>query len=145
MTQYSTHKKNNDEWHSPPFYTGSGGYKLCLRVNVNRGVLGVRRYVFACVHLMRGEYDRRLVWPFRADITIQLVNHNNDQDHRETTVFFDDAAVASGASKRVTSGKRAILGRGSDIISQTDVESSKRYLINDCLTFRVTKRVVHSV
>ena len=40
------------------------------------------------VHLMRGEYDSMLKWPFRGDITIQLVNHNNDQDHNEKTVTF---------------------------------------------------------
>ena len=54
---------------------------------------------FACTHvsvyvyLMKGEYDSRLVWPFRGDITIQLVNHNNDQDHHEWTVPFNDTAV----------------------------------------------------
>ena len=32
MTQYSTCKKNKDEWYSPPFYTGPGGYKMCINV-----------------------------------------------------------------------------------------------------------------
>ena len=102
------------------------------------------------VHLMRGEYDSRLVWPFRGDITIQLVNHNNDQDHYEDTVNFDDEAVAAGdVSDRVTSGERARWGWGDDqFISHTTVESStktSRYIVDDCLTFRITKIVVHSV
>ena len=88
---------------------------------------------------------RRLVWPFRGDITIQLVNHDKDQDHRVTTVLFDDAAT-KGASERVTSGNLADSGSGSNLISLSDVESPRRYyLINDCLTFRVTKIVVRSV
>ena len=92
MTQYYTHKKNKVDWYSPPFYTGPGGYKMCIRVDANGRATGTHVSVY--VHLMRGEYDSRLVWPFRGDITIQLVNHSNDHDHREWTVHFSDAAVA---------------------------------------------------
>ena len=35
MSQYSTHKKNDDRWYSPPFYTGPGGYKMCIKVTAN--------------------------------------------------------------------------------------------------------------
>ena len=148
MTRYSSHRRSGDYWYSPPFYTGPGGYKMCLRVDAiftSIKWLFLKNEMFLAVHLIGGEYDSRLVWPFKGDITIQLVNHNNDHDHRETTVLFNDAAVASGASKRVTLGKRASSGSGGTLISQTDVESSNQYLINDCLTFRVTKIVVHSV
>ena len=121
---------------------------MCLRVDVScvTGRVVSGRDLFACVCLMRGECDSRLVWPFRGDITIQLVNHDKDQDHRVTTVLFDDAAVAKGASERVTSGNVADFGSGSNLISLSDVESPRRYyLINDSLTFRVTKIVVRSV
>ena len=96
---------------------------------------------------MRGEYDSRLVWPFEGDITIQLVNHNND--HLEKIVPFDDDSVVFGAADRVTSGDRAANGIGiPEFISHTDVESStstRRYIVNDSLTFRITKVEVHSV
>ena len=88
------------------------------------------------VHLMRGEYDSRLVWPFRGDITIQLVNHNGNINH---TVHCNGAADDSRASDRVTSRERADYGWGRhQFISHTAVESStmtSRYIVDDCLTF----------
>ena len=148
MTQYSTHKKNNDAWCSPPFYTGLGGYKMCISVNANGQLHGTGTHVSVYLRLMRGEYDSRLVWPFRGDVTIQLVNHNNDQDDWITMNFSDAADVAFGVSDRVTSGERSDRGWGYDkFISHTDVESctkTSQYILNDCLTFRVNKLVEHS-
>ena len=149
MTEYFTRKKNNDQWYSSPFYTGPRGYKMCIRVGAANGNGdGAGTHVSLYVYLMRGEYDSRLVWPFRGDITIQLVNHNNDHNHHERTVYFtSDAAVASGASNRVTSGERGGAWGYATFIPHTVVESStrtRRYIINNRLTFRVTKIVVHS-
>ena len=146
MTQYSTHKKNDHEWHSPPFYTGPGGYKMFIRVNSNGCGVGAGTHVSVYVYLMRGEYDSKLVWPFKGDITIQLVNHNTD-DHHERIVPFNDAAVAYGSSDRVTSGDRAAKGmRCEKFISHTDVESStNQYIVNNSLTFRITKFEVYTL
>ena len=64
-------------------------------------------------------------------------------------MYFSDAAAASGSANRVTKGEIATKGLGyGQFISHTEVESStetRRYIVNDCLTFRVTKIVVHSV
>ena len=122
---------------------------MCMKVAANRWASGVGTHVSVFVHLVRGEYDSRLVWPFRGDITIQLVNYNNDQDHYEQTVPFNGAA-AGKVSDRVTSGERAVTGLGFEkFISHTAVESStnktRRYIIDDCLRFRINKVVVHSV
>ena len=122
---------------------------MCIRVDANGSGNGAGTHVSVLIHLMRGEYDSRLVWPFRGDITIQLVNHSDNDSHREKTVQFSDAAVAAGDSDRVTEGDRAVTGRGcGKFITHTKVESStdtRRYIIDDSLTFRITKIVVHSV
>ena len=120
---------------------------MCVRVDANGHGDGAGTHVSVFVYLMRGEYDSQLVWPFRGDITIQLVNHNNDQYYCET-VPYDDAA-GSSTCNRVTSGERSGNGRGyHKFITHAKVESStntKRYIVNDCLTFRITKIVVHSI
>ena len=122
---------------------------MCFKVTANGDGSGADTHVSVFVHLMRGEYDSKLMWPFRGDITIQLVNHNNDQYLEERTVPYNDGAVAAGASNRVTSGVMSVKGRGyGQLISHAKVEFStvtRRYIINNCLTFRVTKIVVHSV
>ena len=123
---------------------------MCICVIANGRGSGAGTHVSVAVHLMRGEYDSRLVWPFRGDITIQIVNHNYDQaeDDHELTLHFNDSA-SSRVSDRVTSGERAVYGRGKlQFISHTTVESStatRRYITNTCLTFRITKIIVHSV
>ena len=144
MTEYTKHKREDDDWFSPaPFYTGPGGYKMCIRAVANGQASGDGTHVSVYVHLMRGEHDDRLVWPFRGDITIQLVNQNSDQDHVERIVHFTDPVIA----KRVMAGERARIGRGHrQFISHLELQSTTtQYLKNDCLKFRVTKIVVHSV
>ena len=147
MTEYSKHKRNGDKWYSPPFYTGPEGYKMCLRVDANGVGDGADTHMSVFVYLMRGEHDDKLTWPFRGDIAIQLVDQNKDQDHLEHTVEFDDdtAAADEDVSGRVTVGERADYGWGlHKFVSHTELESTKQYLKNDCMKFRVNKVVVHS-
>ena len=56
---------------------------MCISVDPNGCCSDVGTHVSVNVYLMRGVFDSRLVWPFRGDITMQLVNHNIYQDHRE--------------------------------------------------------------
>ena len=42
--------------------------------------------VYVC--LMRGEHDDQLKWPFRGDITVQLLNQRRGQEHVEHTITF---------------------------------------------------------
>ena len=79
MPDYYEHKCERDDWHSSPFYSGPGGYKLCLRVNPYGEGDGAGTHVSLYCVLMKGEHDDRLQWPFRGDITIQLVNQISDQ------------------------------------------------------------------
>ena len=146
MTEYSKHK-GNPRWYSPPFYTGPGGYKICLKVYADDKVDGTGTHVSVFVTLMRGEHDDKLTWPFRGNITIQLMNQNSDEDNVEYTVVFDDrTATHEDVSGRVTVRIRAKNGWGRcKFISHTKLESAtKQYIKNDCIKFRVTKVVVHS-
>ena len=148
MSEYQKHKMDNDAWFSPPFYSGPGGYKMCLCVSANGVGLGAGTHVSVYVHLMKGEYDDRLVWPFQGSVTIQLVNQIKDQDHQQIAVPFDDATSDELLRSRVTTG---ITGKGlgrSQFVSHCTLGLTtpmKHYLKSDCLKFRVTKVVVHSV
>ena len=59
----------NDRWISQPFYTHSGGYKVCLCVfpNGHSRVRGAG-FVSASIHFMTGEFDDHLTWPFPGGI-----------------------------------------------------------------------------
>ena len=72
MDDFEKHKRSDDAWYSPPFYTHLGGYRMCLRVDANGNGDGKGTHVSVFVHLMRGEFDDLLKWPFRGEVTIQL-------------------------------------------------------------------------
>ena len=137
MTEYNENVRRN--WYSPPFYTGPGGYKMCLSVLKNDTIF-MLDHISVCVYLMRGEYDDRLVWPFRGDITVQLVNQINSQNHQKLTVTFNDKSSISSCS-RVTSAEMAKSG------CQAATFCPRRfmqYIMDDCVRFRVTKVLVVS-
>ena len=51
--------------YSPAFYTGLYGYKLCMRINLNGVDVGGREHVALYLHMMQGDYDDVLEWPFK--------------------------------------------------------------------------------
>ena len=124
---------------------------MCLRVDANGHKDGAGTHVSVYMYLMRGEHDDKLTWPFRGDITIQLVNQYRDQDHVERTLDFADYNGSAGndTSGRVTSGERAERAWGfHTFISHSKLEytaGTQRYLKKGCMKFRVTKVVVRSV
>ena len=145
LTDFQMHKKAGDDWFSPPFYSHIGGYKMCLSVDAKGLGGGEDTHVSVFVHLMRGEHDNQLKWPFRGDIAIQLLNRSRDEGHREKTVPFDDK-VGDEYAGRVVGQERAA-GFGYDqFIAHTELNTeSKEYLKNDCLKFQITKVVVKSI
>ena len=58
--------------YSPPFFTGEGGYKLCLCIypagDNNQGCLSLYFVV------MKGPYDDILLWPFQKHVRLILIN-----------------------------------------------------------------------
>ena len=151
MNEYKKHKRDDDYWYSSPFYSGPGGYKLCISIVANGRGVGTCSCVSVFVFLMRGEYDDWLAWPFRGDITIQLVNHKSDHGRYERSLNFVDVAAAAPSQvfARVISGERTEHGWGIyRFISHTELESTttqRQFLKNDSIKFRVTNIVVHSV
>ena len=52
-------------------------------------------------HLMKGHFDEELKWPFRGDITIQLVNQAGGHGHFEKSIVYNDK-TPDDAAGRVT-------------------------------------------
>ena len=52
-----------------------------LRVKAKGQGRGEGTHVSLFVHLMRGEYDNRLKWPFRGHITVKLLNQRSEKQH----------------------------------------------------------------
>ena len=115
MTGFEQHRKDDDIWYSPGFYTHPGGYKMCLAIYANRWAEGRSKYIAVYVHLMQGEFDDKLEWPFRGDVHVQLLSWEegggNSKEPHTKMIPFDESAQECTAG-RVVGGERAELGRG---------------------------------
>ena len=63
--------------YSPPFYTSTHGYRLCLRAYLYGDGSGKGTHISLFIVLMKSEYDDILLWPFRHHVTLSLINQNN--------------------------------------------------------------------
>ena len=93
--------------------------------------------------LVKGEYDHMLTWPFKCDITIQLLNWSEDKGHVEKTVSFNDSTDIKHR-KRVMEGDTATDGLGYvQFISHSDLYYN---ITNntDILCFVVSKVIIYS-
>ncbi|XP_019374928.1 PREDICTED: TNF receptor-associated factor 6 isoform X2 [Gavialis gangeticus] len=63
--------------HSPGFYTGKPGYKLCLRLHIQLpNSQRCANFISLFVHTMQGEYDSYLPWPFQGTIRLSILDQS---------------------------------------------------------------------
>ena len=141
LTEFKS-KENDDTWYSPPFYTHTHGYSVCITVYANGNKDGKGTHLSVYAHLMEGPFDDYLEWPFQGTITIQLLNQLKDVNHRTHTINFTDTTDPSVIG-RVTSGGRAEGGFGHHTFlphTELDLKSKDdcQYLKDDQLKFRVS-------
>ena len=147
MTDFAERKDNEDFWFSDPFYTHQNGYKLCLKVIPAGLGVGTGKDVSISVYVMKGEFDDSLKWPFKGDITLQLLDWAKDEVHCEKVISFNDK-VDLDVSGRVAKEGRAEFGWGHpEFVSHAELASGRakkiEYLRNNSLKFRVPKIVVN--
>ena len=137
MKDFEKLKREHTAWYSLPFYTHPQGYKMCLHINANGLGQGKGTHVSVYLHMMKGEFDDSLRWPFRGHITIQLVDQEEDRDHFYHTFHFTDATPVE-VRERQRDRERSSSGRGpSKFIPLADLQP--KFLKNDCLKFRVSR------
>ena len=136
MTGFEKYKKSNKEWFSVPFYSHFKGYKLCLCVIPNGLGDGEGTHVSIFIHLMGGEFDRLLKWPFQGGFTVQLLCKDEEHPPCTKSIQFNANAIAKGVCNRVKKDQREESGWGRHMfVSHDDLQE---YLKNDCLIFRIT-------
>ena len=137
MTNFEQHK-NDNMWYSPPFYTHPHGYKMCLCLWPNGCISDEGTHLGVTVHIMRGEFDDHLKWPFRGDITFVLLDQEGGKDRKDIVkvVHFD---VAPNRNCTRVVGEEVIgYGRGISAVVPLSALQPK-YLKNDCVKLQVTK------
>ena len=132
-----------EEDYLPSFYTHPHGYRMCLEVYPKGSQSGKGTHVSVYTHLMKGQFDDHLKWPFRGEITIQIVNQVGDHHHVEMTLPYDDETPDANAG-RVTGNKERAIGRGfSQFLAHTDLgyngARKTQYLEDDIFIVRVVR------
>ena len=103
MNSFSVRKKQKEHWYSPSFYSHPGGYKMCLKLRADGQNEGKDTHLSAFLHIMSGDYDHRLSWPFKGEIKLQLLNQRADDNHIKTSIVIDESSDVQ-ASGRVMGG-----------------------------------------
>ena len=137
ITDFSSKKRNKKVWNSPPFYTHPHGYKLCIDVDVNGCSEGEGTHISIYVHLMRGEFDNQLKWPFCGRAIVQLLSQEDD-NHVSTETNFGKV-VHLGGGVRLTQQNMGDGWGTPKYIAHSDL--CPKYLKNDTLYFKVSSYV----
>ena len=144
MADYSSLKSQEKPWHSPPFYTHPGGYKMFLWVYTNGSQQGKGTHISYYHSFNRGKNDDNLSWPFRGEISVKLLNQLQDAHHRQHTINYKDKD--DKANNRVVEGESAPTGYGSTLfVPQSDLNLipllNCHYLKDDILYFHVSVKL----
>ena len=132
-----------EEVYLPSFYTHPHGYRMSLEVDPKGFGGGKGTHVSVFTYLMKGPFDDHLKWPFRGEITIQIVNQDGDHDHVEKTIPYNDKTPDANAG-RVTDNKVRAIGRGKHkFLAHTDLgynaARKTQYLKDDIIIVRVVR------
>ena len=129
----------------PSFFSHSHGYQMCIKVYPNGCGDGIGTHISIFTSLMRGPYDDHLKWPFRGEITVQIVNQAGDHSHFENTIPYNDDTPEVTADRVV--GKERGGGLGfPEFLPLTDLEynakNKTQYLKDDIIIVRVVSVVI---
>ncbi|KAM8893362.1 TNF receptor-associated factor 6 isoform 1-T2 [Spinachia spinachia] len=84
---FSAHLRNQEAGqpvveHSPSFYTGRPGYKLCLRLHLQTpNAPRCSNFISLFVHTMQGAFDGQLSWPFQGTIRLAILDQGPEAQH----------------------------------------------------------------
>ena len=81
---HNTFISSRFEADSDPFYSHVGGYKFQLHVVVS--VDRSNTYISASVHLLEGQNDDNLMFPFKGTLTLFLMNQRIDREHKQNVI-----------------------------------------------------------
>ena len=138
MTNFEEYKRDNDIWFSPHFYTHPNGYKMCLSVVANGFDRGKGTHVSVLVHMMQGEFDDDLKWPFRGKFIINMMNQEEDKNHVTWILKLDSDSGPAVLTERVVGAAKNMKGGGLfQFLRHTNLRP--KYLKNDCIKLCVKK------
>ncbi|XP_065901589.1 TNF receptor-associated factor 4-like [Dysidea avara] len=149
VPEFTSKKRDKEEWYSNSFYSHNRGYKMCLRVDPSGNDPdpddddddnAESSHMSVYLYLMKGPYDDELTWPLREEFEVKLLNQISDCEHHLDTIDYDNAK--DDTAGRVTDGEKAEGWGESEFISHEDLLNDDpicQYVKNDCVFLQVSK------
>jgi len=135
LYNFEKYRSNRTAWYSRPFLTHIPGYKMRLRVDANGIGSGEGTHISVTTHVMQGQFDGMLNWPFRGNITVQLLDQEGTEEHHTRVISYSDRTPDTSAG-RVT----AVPSKGwGDTQFIPHNELAPKYLRDNCLHFEILK------
>lgn len=120
-------------FYSPGFYTSFYGYRFCARLNVN---IRDPSFLTLNIHLMQGDNDSTLEWPFSGKISLFLIHPSDPvQTIKETMMSRPELEAFKQPVK-------AVNPRAFGYANFVSVKDVVAYLKNNCLTVKIQIRTV---
>lgn len=148
LRNFTIRKARNERWSSPKFFSHPGGYRLCLSVDANGNAQNRGTHISVYVRLVKSPNHSQLVWPFRGELTIEMLNQAEDGGHFSKTILFDwkESDVRNCVALGPETGSR---GWGyHDFIPHNmldhNMATNTHYLKDDCIYVRVPKITVYT-
>ena len=85
ITDYQDKKNHNEHFISSTFYSNHYGYHMSVLMLAN-GDDGCSTHMSMYVHILKGEHDKELNWPFVGKFNIQILNQLEDKNHYKRLV-----------------------------------------------------------
>ncbi|CAG0899100.1 unnamed protein product [Cyprideis torosa] len=140
--------------YSKPFSSSPFGYRFCMRVNtVTPGGVDQHQYISLFLHLVPGEWDAILPWPFRGELTLAILeqgpveayNDSGKRHHVEERIRIPVSPgrkIPAAFSRPPCSVTRADKGYGFSQFVSVDLlrRSGRKYIQNNSLYLRAKVR-----
>ena len=136
MESFSKEKAKDlhSTWKSPAKYTHVSGYQFCIGVDANGRGLGHGKSIYVAVWGMPGEFDDQLIWPAKANFTIELINQQGGENATCTTLVNIVRSITK--HKFLASFQHITIGGGHAFLEHSLLY---KFLINDTLHFHVSE------
>jgi hypothetical protein len=119
--------------YSPPFYSSSTGYKMCMRLYLNGDGQAKKTHLSLFFVLMRGEYDGILTWPFQHKIMFCLYDQTIAKRHIIDSFRPD---IKSNSFQRPRSNMNIASGIPKFLPSSIIQQENNSYVRDDCMFIR---------
>ena len=120
---------------SPAICTSLDGYTFCIRMHLNGVNSGIGTHVAMFVHMMQGECDNRLAWPFTGVITLSILDQSTAKDPKDITRML--VASPKLLAFRKPTATCSDIGYGFELFAPIDQICAQPYIQNNTMLVKI--------